>query len=198
MAYRPPHPREVWDQVREAYRSGMTAGDCARIFGVSASRLAGRAAEEGWRRIDEPLVVHLPAVVPHAPAGVAGPDPVPASPEEDPIAPEDAPRAASVRATRAIASGDPLSALRWVRVAALARSLPGGAEDAEADAAAAAEGEEDRAYVLDHACRLAKHQWRCEAQAALEDLAGLLPATTAAQEALEEMRALVARALNWT
>jgi hypothetical protein len=188
MAFRPPHPKEVWDQVREAYRSGMTAGDCARIFGVSASRLAGRAAEEGWRRIDEPVAVRAPVSLPVTLAA-SPPEPV-AAPEDDPIAPEDAPRAATQRATRAIASGDPLSALRWVRVAALARTLPGGAEDAEAEAAANAEFEDDRAAVLDIACRLARQDNRKRLNAVLADLARLLPPTDEAQDVMEELRSL--------
>lgn len=192
MAFRPPHPKEVWDQVREAYRSGMTAGDCARIFGVSASRLAGRAAEEGWRRIDEPVAVRAPAVAP-SPTGSPGPEPA-----CEPIAPEDAPRAASERATRAIASGDPLSALRWVRVAALARTLPGGAEDAEAEAAANAEFEDDRAAVLDIACRLARQDNRKRLNAVLADLARLLPPTDEAQDVMEELRSLGVRLIGFS
>jgi hypothetical protein len=192
MAFRPPHPKEVWDQVREAYRSGMTAGDCARIFGVSASRLAGRAAEEGWRRIDEPAPVRPPAV---APSRAGAPVPEPAC---EAIAPEDAPRAASERATRAIASGDPLSALRWVRVAALARTLPGGAEDAEAEDAANAELEEDRAFIYDQACRLARQDNRKRLDAVLADLDRLLPPTDEAQDVMEELRSLGVRLIGFS
>jgi hypothetical protein len=189
MAFRPPHPKEVWDQVREAYRSGMTAGDCARIFGVSASRLAGRAAEEGWRRIDEPAAVRAPVVLPE-------PD---AAPQDDhAIAPEDAPRAATQRATRAIASGDPLSALRWVRVAALARTLPGGADDAEAENAANTALEEDRAFVYDQVCRLARQDNRKRLNAVFADLARLLPPTDEAQDVMEELRSLGVRLIGFS
>lgn len=151
MPFRPPHPPEVWAQVRAAYCAGMTAGDCARRFGVSASRLAGKAASEGWRRLDQPAAPRTPL-----------PEVAPA----ERIAPQDAPRAACVRATQAIAAGDPLSALRWVKVAALARALPGGADEAAAAAAQAQDAEDIAALLHERFDRLARQHAEEEAHAA--------------------------------
>lgn len=153
MPFRPPHSPEVWAQVRAAYCAGMTAGDCARRFGVSASRLAGKAASEGWRRLDV-------APARHALPPFEGAEP-PA-----PLAPEDAPRAACVRATQAIAAGDPLSALRWVKVAVLARGLPDGADEAAAQAAEARDAEDIAAMLHERFDRLARQHAEDEARAA--------------------------------
>jgi hypothetical protein len=155
------HPPELWAQVREAYRAGMTAGDCARRFGVSASRLAGRAASEGWRRLDEPPQ-------PRAPVALQEEASAPF------VSPEDAPRAACERATRAIAAGDPLSAMRWVKVATLARALPGGMDEAAAQAAEVQDAGEIAAMLHERFDRLARQHAEEEARAAAAATAPIL------------------------
>ena len=47
-------PDEVWAQVRDDYLAGWSAPACCRRHGVGLSTLRKRAAEEGWRRTDQP------------------------------------------------------------------------------------------------------------------------------------------------
>lgn len=47
-------PDEVWAQVRDDYLAGLSAPEACRRHGVGLTALRMRAANEGWRRSDQP------------------------------------------------------------------------------------------------------------------------------------------------
>ncbi|MDQ8027522.1 MAG: hypothetical protein REJ23_02260 [Brevundimonas sp.] len=107
-----PAPDHVWARVREDYLAGVPARECCRRHGVGRSALFERAAEEKWRRIDQPWVA--PDALDPDDEGLA----LDARIDGDIslLAPEDLAEVAVSRLMRAALRGDALGALRWGRV----------------------------------------------------------------------------------
>ena len=106
-------PDEIWEQVREAYLSGVSAPACCRRFGVGLTALRSRAARDGWRRADmpwQPPVTHLDP----EDEGVQLEDDI--GGDLDLLHPFMLSRVAERRMMRAVLRGDATEVLRWHRV----------------------------------------------------------------------------------
>lgn len=137
-------PDEVWDQVREAYLSGVPAAECCRRFGVGRTALRDRAARDSWRRRDQ--VWHPPQSLEPWDEGrdleqsVGG--------DLDQLDFSELAYVAIRRMMRAVLRGDAAGVMRWRRV-----RLIMDAEQAEVDAAV----EADEASVWSLAMQREKH-----------------------------------------
>lgn len=105
-------PDEVWEQVRADYLAGWSAPACCRRHGVGLSTLRKRAAEEGWRRTDQPWA---------PPNGLERDDEGLALEEQfngdlDQIPLGELSVVAFQRMMRAVLHGNAMQALRWRRV----------------------------------------------------------------------------------
>ena len=107
-----PAPDHVWAQVREDYLAGLSARECCRRHGVGRSALFERAANEKWRRVDQPWVA--PGALDPDDEGLA----LDARIDGDisRLSPGDLAEVAINRLMRAALRGDALGALRWGRV----------------------------------------------------------------------------------
>lgn len=105
-------PDTVWEAVRQDYIQGMSAPEASRRHGVGLSTLRTRAAQEGWRRMDQAWV----------PPGQRDPWDEGAELEErvggdlDQVELRELTYIASRRMMRAVMRGQAAEALRWRRV----------------------------------------------------------------------------------
>lgn len=106
-------PDDVWAQVREAYLSGVSAPECCRRHGVGLSALRARAADEGWRRIDQPWPLPNTRLDPDD-EGLALEERVNGDLDQIPLG--ELALVAFRRMMRAVLHGDAAEALRWRRV----------------------------------------------------------------------------------
>ena len=105
-------PEAVWDEIRADYLAGWSAPACCRRYGVGLSALRGRAAEEGWRRSDQPW--DGPRGLDRDDEGLALEESVDGDLER--ISLGDLSVVACQRMMRAVLHGDAMAALRWRRV----------------------------------------------------------------------------------
>ncbi len=109
---RPSAPDAVWDAVRRDYLAGVSAPECARRHGVGTTALHRRAAQQGWRRADQPW---LPSNRLDAEdEGVALEAEIDG--DLDRIDPGQLAFIAWRRMMRAVLRGDAAEALRWRRI----------------------------------------------------------------------------------
>lgn len=109
---RPSAPDDVWDAVRADYLAGVSAPECARRHGVGTTALYRRAAQQGWRRADQPW---LPSNRLDAEdEGVALEAEIDG--DLDRIGPDQLAFVAWRRMTRAVLRGDAAGAMRWRRI----------------------------------------------------------------------------------
>jgi len=110
-------PDEVWEQVRDDYLAGWSAPACCRRHGVGLSTLRKRAAEEGWRRTDQPWAP------PNGPErddeGLALEERFDGDLDQIPLG--ELSVVAFQRMMRAVLHGNAMQALRWRRVHAMIR-----------------------------------------------------------------------------
>ncbi len=106
-------PDDVWAQVREDYLSGVSAPECCRRHGVGLSALRARAADEGWRRIDQPWTPPNTRLDPDD-EGLALEERVNGDLDQIPLG--ELALVAFRRMMRAVLHGDAAEALRWRRV----------------------------------------------------------------------------------
>lgn len=105
-------PDEVWAAVREDYLSGLSAPEVCARHGVGLRTMRGRAAQEGWRRSDQPW----------APRNRLDPDDEGVELEArvggdlDKVELCELSFVAARRMMRAVMRGDAAEALRWRRV----------------------------------------------------------------------------------
>ena len=105
-------PEEVWDRVREDYLAGWSAPACCRRHGVGLSTLRKRAAEEQWRRTDQPWAA--PRGLDRDDEGLALEERVDGDLEQIPLG--ELSLVAFQRMMRAVLHGNAAEALRWRRV----------------------------------------------------------------------------------
>lgn len=105
-------PEAVWDEIRADYLAGWSAPACCRRYGVGLSTLRGRAAEEGWRRTDQPWVG--PRGLDRDDEGLALEESVDGDLEK--VGLGELSVVAFQRMMRAVLHGDAMAALRWRRV----------------------------------------------------------------------------------
>ncbi|QDH72400.1 hypothetical protein [Brevundimonas sp. M20] len=105
-------PDEVWEQVRADYLAGWSAPACCRRHGVGLSTLRKRAAEEGWRRTDQPWTT--PNGLDRDDEGLALEESVDGDLEQIPLG--ELSVVAFQRMMRAVLHGNAMEALRWRRV----------------------------------------------------------------------------------
>ncbi|QDH73464.1 hypothetical protein [Brevundimonas sp. M20] len=105
-------PDAVWDEVRADYLAGWSAPACCRRYGVGLSTLRKRAAEEGWRRTDQPLTT--PRGLDRDDEGLALEESVDGDLEQIPLG--ELSVVAFQRMMRAVLHGNAMEALRWRRV----------------------------------------------------------------------------------
>jgi hypothetical protein len=106
-------PDEVWAQVRDDYLSGVSAPECCRRHGVGLSALRARAADEGWRRIDQPWPLPNTRLDPDD-EGLALEERVNGDLDQIPLG--ELALVAFQRMMRAVLHGHAAEALRWRRV----------------------------------------------------------------------------------
>jgi len=106
-------PDEVWTQVRDDYLSGVSAPECCRRHGVGLSALRARAADEGWRRVDQPWTPPNTRLDPDD-EGLALEERVNGDLDQIPLG--ELALVAFRRMMRAVLHGDAAEALRWRRV----------------------------------------------------------------------------------
>ena len=107
-----PAPEDIWAQVREDYLAGISAPECCRRHGVGLTALRKRAANEGWRRVDQPWAA--PARLDPWDEGVLLEDRV--GGDLDKVELRELEWVADRRMMRAVLRGDAAGALRWRRV----------------------------------------------------------------------------------
>lgn len=105
-------PAEVWAQVREDYLAGWSAPACCRRHGVGLSTLRKRAAEEGWRRTDQPW--SRPNGLERDDEGLALEEQFDGDLDQIPLG--ELSLVAFQRMMRAVLHGNAMDALRWRRV----------------------------------------------------------------------------------
>lgn len=105
-------PDPVWDQIRADYLAGWSAPACARRHGVGLSTLRKRAAEEKWRREDQPWTT--PRGLDRDDEGLELEERFNGDLERIPIA--ELTVVAFQRMMRAVLHGNAAEALRWRRV----------------------------------------------------------------------------------
>lgn len=105
-------PDEVWVAIRRDYLAGWSAPACARRYGVGLSTVRQRAADEGWRRVDQPWV--LPRGMDRDDEGLALEERVEGDLEQIPLG--ELSVIAFKRMMRAVLHGNAMEALRWRRV----------------------------------------------------------------------------------
>ena len=105
-------PDHVWDQVREDYLAGYSARECSRRHGVGVTNIRRRAAEQGWRRVDQTWT-SPPALDPDDEGSALAAD---VDGDLDQIALRELAWVAIRRMMRAVLKGDAAEALRWRRV----------------------------------------------------------------------------------
>lgn len=105
-------PDEVWEQVREDYLAGWSAPACCRRHGVGLSTLRKRAAEEGWRRTDQPWT--RPNGLDRDDEGLALEEQFDGDLDQIPLG--ELSLVAFQRMMRAVLHGNAMEALRWRRV----------------------------------------------------------------------------------
>src|SRR3712207_6691490 len=106
-------PEGVWEAVREAYLSGISAKECAQRFDVTEAAIAWRARNHHWRKRD------LTQISPHFSASMPGQAQESGPPPADP---QEAARTAFDAAAQAMTEGRLAEAQALVR---LAQSLSG-------------------------------------------------------------------------
>jgi hypothetical protein len=104
---------DVWARIEADYRAGLSAPSCARRHGVGVSTLRRRAAEEGWRRMDQPW--RLPEPLDPDDAGLRLDEAVDGDLRR--VSYGELAQVARQRMKRAVLSGHSSAALRWRRVA---------------------------------------------------------------------------------
>jgi hypothetical protein len=107
-----PLPDAVWDRIRADYLAGWSAPACARRYGVGLSTLRKRAADEGWRRQDQPAAT--PRGLDRDDEGLALEERFEGDLEQIPLA--ELTVVAFQRMMRAVLHGNAAEALRWRRV----------------------------------------------------------------------------------
>ncbi|WP_420469807.1 hypothetical protein [Brevundimonas sp. FT23042] len=105
-------PDEVWEQVRQDYLAGWSAPACCRRYGVGLSTLRKRAAEEGWRRTDQPWT--RPNGLERDDEGLALEEQFDGDLDRIPLG--ELSLVAFQRMMRAVLHGNAIEALRWRRV----------------------------------------------------------------------------------
>lgn len=105
-------PEEVWEQVRADYLAGWSAPACCRRHGVGLSTLRKRAAEEGWRRTDQPW--SRPNGLERDDEGLALEEQFDGDLDQIPLG--ELSLVAFQRMMRAVLHGNAMEALRWRRV----------------------------------------------------------------------------------
>lgn len=105
-------PDEVWAKVREDYLAGWSAPACCRRHGVGLSTLRKRAAEEGWRRTDQPW--SRPNGLERDDEGLALEEQFDGDLDRIPLG--ELSLVAFQRMMRAVLHGNAMDALRWRRV----------------------------------------------------------------------------------
>lgn len=105
-------PDEVWERVRQDYLAGWSAPACCRRHGVGLSTLRKRAAEEAWRRADQPWTT--PNGLDRDDEGLALEERVDGDLEQIPLG--ELSLVAFQRMMRAVLHGNAAEALRWRRV----------------------------------------------------------------------------------
>ncbi|WP_439472474.1 hypothetical protein [Brevundimonas sp.] len=103
---------DVWKQIREDYLSGWSAPACARRYGVGLSTVRKRAADEKWRRGDQPP--SLPMGLDRDDVGLALEERFDGDLDRIPLG--ELIIVAFQRMTRAVLHGNAAEALRWRRV----------------------------------------------------------------------------------
>jgi hypothetical protein len=103
---------DVWDRIREDYLSGWSAPACARRYGVGLSTVRKRAADEKWRRGDQPPA--LPKGLDRDDEGLALEERFDGDLDKIPLG--ELTIVAFQRMTRAVLHGNAAEALRWRRV----------------------------------------------------------------------------------
>lgn len=103
---------DVWDHIREDYLSGWSAPACARRYGVGLSTVRKRAADEKWRRGDQPPA--LPKGLDRDDEGLALEERFNGDLDKIPLG--ELTIVAFQRMTRAVLHGNAAEALRWRRV----------------------------------------------------------------------------------
>ena len=105
-------PDTIWEEIRADYLAGWSAPACCRRYGVGLSTLRKRAAEEGWRRTDQPWA--SPNGLDRDDEGLQLEEQFDGDLEQIPLG--ELSIVAFQRMMRAVLHGNAMEALRWRRV----------------------------------------------------------------------------------